>query len=111
MLRYPEQYRVQSVYGLNSFFVPFNGKTLAVCASVDTDDKGIKWEHVSVGLKNRLPTCAELQFVKMLFWDPEDEYSVLHAPVQVRQVVQQLRSPLETNKHQASVGIATCVKV
>lgn len=38
-------------------------------------------------------------------------YSVLHAPVQVRQVVQQLRSPLETNKHQASVGIETCVKV
>lgn len=55
------------------FFVPFNGKNLAVCASVDTDDKGIKWEHVSVGLKNRLPTCAELQFVKMLFWDHEDE--------------------------------------
>lgn len=73
MLRYPEQYRVQSVYGLNSFFVPFNGKTLAVCASVDTDDKGIKWEHVSVSLKNRLPTWQELKFIKMLFWDPEDE--------------------------------------
>ena len=73
MLRYPEQYRVQSVYGLNSFFVPFNGKTLAVCASVDTDDKGIKWEHVSVGLKNRLPTCAELQLLGELLKYPQNE--------------------------------------
>ena len=73
MLRFPEQYRVQSVLGLNSFLVPFNAAKLAVLASIDTDDNGIKWEHVSVGLKNRLPTCAELQFVKTLFWDPEDE--------------------------------------
>lgn len=80
MLRYPEQYRVQSVYGLNSFFVPFNGKTLAVCASVDTDDKGIKWEHVSVSLKHRIPTWQELKFIKMLFWDPEDEVLQLFPP-------------------------------
>ena len=73
MLRYPEQYRVQSVLGLNSFLVPFNAAKLAVLASIDTDDNGIKWEHVSVSLKHRTPTWQELKFIKMLFWEPEDE--------------------------------------
>ena len=73
MLRFPEQYRVQSVYGLNSFLVPFNAAKLAVLASIDTDDNGIKWEHVSVSLKNRIPNWQELKFIKMIFWDPEDE--------------------------------------
>jgi hypothetical protein len=73
MLRFPEHYRVQSVLGLNTFLVPFNTAKLAVLASIDTDDNGIKWEHVSVSLKNRIPTWQELKFIKMLFWDPEDK--------------------------------------
>lgn len=73
MLRLPKNYRVHPVLGLNSFLVPCNFVKLAVLASIDTDDNGIKWEHVSVSLKNRLPTWQELKFIKMLFWDPEDE--------------------------------------
>lgn len=80
MLRFPEQYRVRHVLGLNSFLVPFNAAKLAVLASIDTDDNGIKWEHVSVSLKNRIPTWQELKFIKMLFWDPEDEVIQLFPP-------------------------------
>lgn len=56
-------------------FVPntINGLKLTVIATLDTDDNGITWEHVSVSLKHRIPTWQELKFIKMLFWDPEDE--------------------------------------
>lgn len=73
MLRFPEKYdRVQFLSG-RLYRIPFNGIKLTVIATMDTDDNGITWEHVSVSLKNRLPTWQELKFIKMLFWDQEDE--------------------------------------
>lgn len=38
------------------------------------------WEHVSVSLRHRCPTWAELEFVKRTFW-AEDEWALqLHVP-------------------------------
>lgn len=38
------------------------------------------WEHVSVSLRSRCPTWAELEYVKRIFWR-DDEWSIqLHAP-------------------------------
>ena len=73
MLRFPEQYEhVQFMTG-RLYRIPFDGIKLTVIATLDTDDNGITWEHVSVSLKHRIPTWQELKFIKMLFWDPEDE--------------------------------------
>ncbi len=56
------------------FEIPFNNQKLTVVASdCEEDDNGIIWEHVSVSLKKRLPTWDELKFIKLLFWDAEDE--------------------------------------
>lgn len=73
MLRFPEQYECVQFMTGRLYRIPFNGIKLTVIATLDTDDNGITWEHVSVSLKNRLPTWQELMFIKMLFWDPEDE--------------------------------------
>ena len=60
--------------------IPFNGVKLAVIASLDTDDKGITWEYVSVSLPKRPPTWDELKFIKMLLWEPEDEVMQFFPP-------------------------------
>lgn len=73
MLRFPEQYECVQFMTGRLYRIPFNGIKLTVIATLDTDDNGITWEHVSVSLKNRLPTWQELKFIKMLFWDTEDE--------------------------------------
>lgn len=73
MLRFPEQYECVQFMTGRLYRIPFNGIKLTVIATLDTDDNGITWENVSVSLKNRLPTWQELKFIKMLFWDPEDE--------------------------------------
>lgn len=73
MLRFPEQYERVHFPSRRLYRIPFNGVKLTVIATLDTDDKGITWEHVSVSLKHRIPTWQELKFIKMLFWDPEDE--------------------------------------
>jgi hypothetical protein len=38
------------------------------------------WEHVSVSLNHRIPTWAEMCFVKDTFWDPEETVYQLHPP-------------------------------
>ena len=38
------------------------------------------WEHVSVSLKNRCPTWAEMCAVKAKFWDEEDCVVQYHPP-------------------------------
>ena len=73
MLRFPEQYERMHFPSGRLYRIPFNGVKLTVIATLDTDDNGIQWEHVSVSLKNSIPTWQELKFIKMLFWDPEDE--------------------------------------
>lgn len=81
MMRVPNQYRVRCGLlassdddGDNSAFcVPCNGRTLFVIAS---DGEG--WEHVSVSLKTRCPMWVEMEFIKNLFWDPEDVVIQIH---------------------------------
>lgn len=62
---------------INYFQIKYNNVYLKVAVSHDFDGK-ITWEHVSVMPKNskRLPTYQEMNFIKMLFWEPEDE--VIH---------------------------------
>jgi hypothetical protein len=38
------------------------------------------WEHVSVSLANRCPTWEEMDFVKDLFWSPDECVMQLHVP-------------------------------
>lgn len=62
---------------LNYFLVKYNNVSLKVAVSHDFDGK-ITWEHVSVmpAKGKRLPSYQEMNFIKMLFWEPEDE--VIH---------------------------------
>ena len=90
MLRFPEQYECVQFMTGRLYRIPFNGIKLTVIATLDTDDNGITWEHVSVSLKNRLPTWQELKFIKMLwfliraeqvrkqFFPPQSEYINVH---------------------------------
>lgn len=88
MFKVPEKYRVtggamgsNSSYGCAGAFVipnPFtkNGKPrLAVICS---DNFG--WEHVSVSIDGRVPTWAEMCFIKDTFWDDEDTVIQFHPP-------------------------------
>jgi hypothetical protein len=38
------------------------------------------WEHVSVSTDRRCPTWQEMDFVKDLFWGPEETVMQLHVP-------------------------------
>ena len=57
--------------------VRFNNQWLTVCVSRDVEGD-LTWEHVSVTprQKDREPTYKEMNFIKQLFWEPEDE--VMH---------------------------------
>lgn len=60
------------------------GMTL-LCVVSDGKDwplGGEAWEHVSVSLKNRTPTWAELDFVKRTFFKDDEWAMQLHAPVE-----------------------------
>jgi len=39
---------------------------------------GFSWDHVSVSTKNRCPNWLEMNFVKDLFWGPEEVVFQLH---------------------------------
>lgn len=55
----------------------FNGRTFSVIASIDYAE-GVEVEHLSISLKNRLPTWDELKYFKSQFWDENDEvYHIL----------------------------------
>lgn len=72
----PKKFLVGSDENLSKYVIPFNGRKLFVIQSVDRDPRGFAWEHVSVSLKNRVPSYEEMNFIKQLAWDPEDE--VIH---------------------------------
>jgi hypothetical protein len=38
------------------------------------------WDHVSVSLKNRTPIWSEMNFIKDLFWEPEETVIQYHPP-------------------------------
>lgn len=47
-----------------------------ILAVIVSDEEG--WDHVSVSLKNRCPSWAEMCFVKDLFFEPEETAMQLH---------------------------------
>jgi hypothetical protein len=60
-----------------AFSISFNSVNLNVIASDGSDwlEVGMPepaWEHVSVSLPVRCPTWQEMQFVKRLFWTPDE---------------------------------------
>jgi hypothetical protein len=65
-----------SSYGNNGcFLLPHKGEELFVIVS-----DGDGWDHVSVSLRSRCPTWAEMCFVKAMFFDPEEAVMQLHPP-------------------------------
>lgn len=61
------------------------GMALRVIASDgrDWNEAGLEgepWEHVSVSLRMRTPTWAELEFVKHAFWKDDETVIQLHVP-------------------------------
>jgi hypothetical protein len=58
------------------------GLPLRIIASAGDDDdpEANGWEHVSVSTKHRIPTWAEMCFVKDLFWDEEETVIQFHPP-------------------------------
>lgn len=64
-----------------SFDIPGpRGEKLRVIASPGDANLDIPWEHVSVSVRNRCPYWAEMDYVKNLFWDPEEAVMQLHPP-------------------------------
>lgn len=82
--RVPNRYRVRTGFfasddsaGNNgAFFVPLKHghAPLKIIAS-----DGAGWEHVSVSLPNRCPTC-EMSAIKAAFWDADDCVVQFHPP-------------------------------
>lgn len=72
----PKKYFVNEFGHCKTYCVPYNQQKLFLVVSVDEHPNGLKWEHVSVSLKKRVPTYQEMCFVKSLCWDAEDE--VIH---------------------------------
>lgn len=70
----------------SSFEFPKESKNIAGLFTQASDGEG--WEHVSVsviakvGKKRRLPTHAEMEFIRFLFWDSGDWVIEFHPPVE-----------------------------
>jgi hypothetical protein len=84
-LRTHRQLGTDSSYGNNGVFIlHYRKEELHVIASDDRDwppELGpLKWEHVSVTARNRIPTWEEMCFVKNLFWDLDDCVIQFHPP-------------------------------
>jgi hypothetical protein len=60
-----------------AFLVPYprTGVTLKVIVS-----DGDGWDHVSVSLDNRCPNWLEMDFIKRLFFQPQETAMQLHVP-------------------------------
>jgi hypothetical protein len=54
------------------------GERLLIIASDGMDE--VRWEHVSVSTKRRIPNWIEMSFAKDLFWEPEDCVVQFHPP-------------------------------
>jgi hypothetical protein len=72
-----------------AFRVPFRASRLSrevllVIASrgdPEADYDEDRWDHVSVSLERRCPTWEEMEFIKRLFFKPEETAMQLHVPV------------------------------
>jgi hypothetical protein len=58
-----------------SFRIPYGNKKLFVIAGCALD-----WDHVSVSLRHRTPTWAEMVWIKNLFFEPEELVIQFHPP-------------------------------
>lgn len=70
-------------YGHNGMFtINYHNVNLVVMASDGQSDPEFShgWEHVSVSLQNRCPNWPEMNFVKDLFWEPEETVVQFHPP-------------------------------
>ena len=62
-----------------AFWVPSfkDGKRMRVIASA-----GAGWEHVSVSRRDRVPNWYEMEYIKRLFFKPDEVAMQLHVPSQ-----------------------------
>lgn len=78
-------YKSQSGDRFGCFIIPRPSGTLRVIAT-DGDYKAAglssdyAWEHVSVSLVDRCPSWEEMDFVKDLFWSPDECVVQYHVP-------------------------------
>jgi hypothetical protein len=87
MFHAPDKFRLTSGHygspagsGNNgAFFVPSQNKNSYMDFTVIASDEG-GWEHVSVSLKSRCPTWAEMCYIKATFWDDDDCVLQFHPP-------------------------------
>lgn len=81
VFRVPEMYRVTSgplatsaTDGNNgAFIVRHHSQTFQVIAS-----NGGGWDHVSVSRRDRCPTWTEMDYIKRMFWGPDDVVIQIH---------------------------------
>lgn len=59
--------------GMFAFRSPADGRTLRVIAAT-----GDGWEHVSVSKPTRTPTWSEMEYIKRLFFKPDEVCMQLH---------------------------------
>lgn len=85
-MKVPEKYRVKSgplsttaEDGNNGLFVIPRGNGSKQNLTVIASDGG-DWEHVSVSMKDRMPTWEDMDYIKGLFWDPTEAVMQLHVP-------------------------------
>lgn len=73
--------------GMNGAFQIPCGRVLLFCIASDGSDWDTerlplpKWEHVSVSLAARCPTWEEMEFIKRLFFRPEETAIEYHVQV------------------------------
>jgi hypothetical protein len=89
MFHVPEKFRVLNGVGsYNStaddgnngvFHISMKFSHLSANLRIIASD-GNLWDHVSVSTPNRCPTWKEMNYVKDLFWDPEDCVVQFHPP-------------------------------
>lgn len=85
-MKVPESFRITSgpmgtsaADGNNGLFVIPRGNASKQNLTVIASDGG-EWEHVSVSMKDRMPTWDDMNYVKGLFWEPSEAVMQLHVP-------------------------------
>jgi len=74
----PWSSRRGDLFGAFSVFCPPSRAWLKIIASQGDDE--IPWEHVSVSLRDRVPTWDEMCWVKDQFFDDEETVVQFHPP-------------------------------
>lgn len=74
----PNKYRIRAGHlGSDDSAGNYGAFSIPVCARSNKKffiiaAEGSGWEHVSVSLRDRLPSWEEMCFIKSLFWDSDD---------------------------------------